>query len=371
MKNFQLSEPFKLESGDVLPHLNIAYQTFGQKNADASNVVWVFHALTGDSNPVEWWPDVVGKDQVIDPNKDFIVCANVIGSCYGSTGPTSIQPSTKKKYGANFPFISIRDMVKAHQALQKHLGVDKIKLGIGGSMGGQQLTEWAITAPDLFQNICLLATNAQFSAWGIAFNESQRMAIHADLSNNKEGENFGKEGLKAARSIAMLSYRTYNTYSNSQQEQSDDIVANFKASSYQQYQGEKFWNRFDVYSYLCLTKAMDSHNVGRQRNGTEKALSLIEAKTLIIGILSDVLFPIQEQKHLFKHIPDAQLEIIDSHYGHDGFLVEGQQVSTLLSAFLNNKPSIPSAKRISNKGFSKKSFTKNTKDLSLPGSESF
>jgi len=238
-------------------------------------------------------------------------------------------------------------------------------------MGGQQLTEWAIIDNELFENICLLATNAQFSAWGIAFNESQRMAIHSDLSTSKPSDkNYGKEGLKAARSIAMLSYRTYKTYGHSQQEQSDDVVANFKASSYQQYQGEKFWNRFDVYAYLALTKAMDSHNVGRQRNGVKKALNKIKAHTLIIGIQSDVLFPIEEQKFLYKHITNAHLEIIDSAYGHDGFLIENEKISILISNFLNKKHKPPSDTSSFSSRLSKQSFKKR-KDPALPGSESF
>lgn len=368
MKTLSISEPFVLESGEVLPQLEISYHTFGQLNADGSNVVWVFHALTGNSNPNEWWPGIVGKNQLIDPQKDFIICANTLGSCYGSTGPASINPLTTEKYGADFPFISIRDMVQAHQLLQKHLGIKSIQLGIGGSMGGQQLIEWAISDSDLFENTCLLATNAQFSAWGIAFNESQRMAIHADLSSNPIGENAGKQGLKAARAIAMLSYRTYQTYGDSQQEQSDDVVANFKASSYQQYQGEKFWNRFDVYSYLCLTKAMDSHNIGRKRGDIKQVLARIKARTLIIGIQSDVLFPIGEQQLLMEHIPNAQLEIIDSPYGHDGFLVEVERISTLIQYFRNNKTIPLTAKKASNHHH-RRSFVPT--QIALPGSESF
>ena len=360
-----------LESGEVLSHLEISYHTFGQLNADSSNVVWICHALTGNSNPLEWWPGLIGSGKVIDPENDFIVCANTLGSCYGSTGPASINPETNEVYGADFPFISIRDMVQAQQVLQKHLNIDKIRLGLGGSMGGQQLVEWAITDSSLFENICLLATNARFSPWGIAFNESQRMAINADLSRNGKEGNAGKEGLKAARAIAMLSYRTYQTYGNTQQEQSDEVTANFKASSYQQYQGEKFWNRFDVYSYLCLTKAMDSHNVGRKRGGEQEALSKIRARTLIIGIQSDVLFPVEEQKCLFEHISSAQLEVIQSPHGHDGFLVEADKITEILHKF-RTKFSTPKSKK--SKFWSpalQASFHKETKKWALPGTEAF
>ncbi len=328
MKNYCTSEPFVLESGVVLPTLDITYQTFGQLNNEHSNVVWIFHALTGDSNPMEWWPGIVGKGKVIDPDIDFIICANTLGSPYGSSSPASINPLTGNSYGSDFPFITIRDMVNAQKVLLKHLNIQKIRLGIGGSMGGQQLLEWAIDNPALFERICLLATNAKMSPWAIACNETQRMALSA-----------GKEGIKAARAIAMLTYRTYDIYNQRQEEESREILDDFKASSYQQYQGEKFQNRFDSHSYYCLSKAMDSHHVGRARGGVANALARIQAKTLIIGIKSDLLFPIQEQKLLKKHIKNARIKIIESIYGHDGFLVETEIISKTLKKFLKRKRS--------------------------------
>ena len=371
MKKMNINEPFVLESGEVLPNLEITYYTFGQLNSDASNVVWVCHALTGDANVLDWWPGLVGEGKVIDPNKDFIVCTNTLGSCYGTTGAASINPETGKKYGADFPFISIRDMVQAQQVLQKYLGIQKVKLGLGGSMGGQQLLEWAIIAPFLFENICLLATNARFSPWGIAFNESQRMAIYADLAQYEGKENAGKEGLKAARAIAMLSYKTYERYSNTQEEQSNEVVHNFKASTYQQYQGEKFWNRFDVQAYLCLTKAMDSHNVGRNRGGEAEALQSIKARTLIIGITSDVLFPIGEQAFLHKHIPFSQFATIQSFDGHDGFLTETAKITDILRPFRENKTDLKKKPSIFWSPALQNSFYKKTKDWALPGTEAF
>jgi homoserine O-acetyltransferase len=337
LKKLRIHEPFVLESGEVLPHLEITYHTFGTLNADGSNVVWVCHALTGNSNPTEWWPGIVGNGKAIDPAENFIVCANTLGSCYGTTGPTSRNPETGQLYGDDFPFITIRDMVQANRLLQFNLGIEKIQLGIGGSMGGQELIEWAIIDKEIFENICLLATNAQHSPWGIAFNETQRMAIKADLSLNKGKEGAGRKGLETARAIAMLSYRTYQTYEDSQGEYSGDIVDNFKASSYQRYQGEKFWNRFDVYCYLRLSTAMDSHNVGRGRGGTEKALQSVEARTLILGISSDVLFPIKEQELMGNAIPNAKFEVIKSNYGHDGFLIEEEVVAEKLRIFRNAK----------------------------------
>lgn len=333
MKKLRISEPFALESGEVLSHLEISYHTFGTLNKEGSNVVWICHALTGNSNPAEWWPGLVGPGKLFDPTRDFIICANTLGSCYGTTGPASENPETGAPYGNTFPFITIRDMVEAQRLLQQHLGIKKIKLGVGGSMGGQQLLEWAITDVDAFESIVLLSTNAQHSPWGIAFNETQRMAIKADLSLNEGKQEAGRKGLEAARAIAMLSYRTYHAYEASQTELSGDIIDDFRASSYQRYQGEKFWNRFDVYSYLRLSSAMDSHNVGRSRGGVQNALECIKARTLVLGISSDVLFPVNEQELIGKTIPNAKFEIIDSQYGHDGFLIEEEAVSRKITAF--------------------------------------
>ena len=327
MKNFCTSEPFVLESGEVLPALTISYTTFGQLNNDSSNVVWIFHALTGNANPAEWWTNLVGVGKAIDPNKDFIICSNTLGSPYGTTSPVSVNPNTGEYYGEDFPFITIRDMVNAQKVLLDHLNIKKIQLGIGGSMGGQQLLEWAIDSPDLFKNICLLATNAKMSPWAIACNETQRMILGGNTP----------EALKAARAVAMLTYRTYDIYNKCQSEGTDEKVVDFKASSYQQYQGEKFLSRFDSASYLCLTKAMDSHNVGRGRGGYKKALQKIKANTLIFGVQSDLLFPIQEQKILRKYIKKADLKIIKSPYGHDGFLTEGDIIDKHLRLFRYKK----------------------------------
>ena len=195
----------------------------------------------------------------------------MLGSCYGSTNARSINPATGAPYGKDFPHLTVRDMVKAHQHLQRHLGISRIRFGIGGSMGGQQLLEWAVSDPDLFRSICVLATNAKHSPWGIAFNEAQRMAIEADPTLYTDAENAGAAGLAAARAVAMLSYRNYRTYQNSQEEDSDEVRNGFKAASYQRYQGQKLVDRFDVLSYLTLSRAMDSHNLGRGRGGIEKA----------------------------------------------------------------------------------------------------
>lgn len=336
-KILKIAEPITLESGETLPSAEIAYCTYGQLNDHKDNVIWVAHALTGNAEAHDWWDGLVGEGRIFDPQKHFIVCANMLGSCYGTTGPASINPSTGKPYQGDFPLVTIADMVALHQKLRAYLGIEKIHLGIGGSMGGQQIVEWAIQEKDRFEHICLLATNAQHSPWGIAFNEAQRMAIYASLEVDSTSPQAGKKGLEAARAIAMLSYRHYKTYLKTQSEANNNKMDDFRASSYQRYQGTKLWERFNVYTYLTLSKAMDSHNVGRGRESVEAALASIRAKTLVIGIQSDILFPIEEQMVLANHIPITQIELLDSIYGHDGFLVEFETIAAIIQRFLTEK----------------------------------
>ncbi len=310
--------PLPLESGAVLPFFEVAYCTYGTINEAKDNVVWICHALTANADAADWWDGLVGEGKLFDPAKYFVVCANVLGSYYGSTSPVSINKATEKAYGAEFPILTIRDLVQAHIALADKLGVDKIKLLIGGSLGGQQCMEWAITQPDRIENLALIATNARHSAWGIAFNEAQRMALKG-----------GESGLAAARAIAMLSYRNYEMYERTQTDDEDKIDA-YRASGYQQYQGEKLSKRFDPHCYYILSKAMDTHNVGRGRGGAEKALAAIKAKTIVVGISSDLLFPLQEQEYLARHVEGGQFFAIDSPYGHDGFLIESGQLTDII-----------------------------------------
>jgi len=337
LKYFKHTGSFLLENGAELPELEIAYEAYGELNAAKDNVIWVCHALTANADAADWWAGLIGEGKLFDPEKHFIVCSNMLGSCYGSTGPASTNPATGKPYGKDFPLVTIRDMVAAHQLLQQHLGIERIKLAIGGSMGGQQVLEWAITDPDLFEYIVPLATNALHSPWGIAFNEAQRMAIKADPTIHQDTPEAGKSGMEAARAIAMLSYRHYQTYQRTQSEVDDEKIDNFRASSYQRYQGLKLQKRFNVWSYFTLSRSMDSHNVGRGRGGVEAALQRIKAKTFVIGIQSDVLFPITEQERIATHVPNARFEVIPSNYGHDGFLIETEAVTKLLQPVFNGK----------------------------------
>ena len=332
-KTYKYTETLELESGEKIDGLQIAYSTSGKLNADKSNVLWVCHALTANSEAETWWCGLVGEGSLFDPSKYFIVCANILGSCYGTTGPGEINPATGKPYYLRFPQITIRDMVAVHEVLRAHLGIDKIHTCIGGSLGGQQAMEWAIINPTLISNLILLATNAFHSPWGIAFNESQRLAIKADPTWGEDIPEAGREGLKAARAIALLSYRNYNTYLEKQSEGDVNKLDDYRASSYQNYQGEKLVNRFNSHSYWYLSKAMDSHNVGRGRGTVQKALESIRSKTLLIGIKSDLLFPVSEQVFLSKNIPGSVYKEIDSLFGHDGFLIETGKITQLIKGF--------------------------------------
>jgi len=331
---FHTSGEFTLDNGKKLPELTVAYHTFGELNAQKSNAVWVCHALTANANPMQWWPGLVGHNCLINPEDHFIVCANVIGSCYGSTGPKSFDPTTGERYLRDFPSITIRDMVKAHQLLLAHLGIEKIQLGLGGSMGGQQIIEWAVQAPTLFEKIALVASSAKSSPWGIAIRASQRMAIEADPSFYSSSPKGGWKGLEAARAMAMISYRTHQIY-NQSQEQTDRNTAVHKSESYQRYQGEKLRNRFDARTYYTLSQAMDTHDVGRSYSSVAAALNRVKSKALVIGIEEDLLFSRDEQLALSTGIKDATLHFIKSIYGHDSFLVEAKAISNLLEKFFN------------------------------------
>jgi homoserine O-acetyltransferase/O-succinyltransferase len=340
---FNYTKQFVLESGETLPGYHLAYTTHGKLNAAKDNVVWIFHALTANSNPLEWWPGLVGEGKFFDPSQYFIICVNKPGSPYGSISPLSINPQTNQPYYHEFPVFSIRDMIRTFSQLKDHLGIKKIFIGLGGSTGGMQLLEWAIEEPELFEHIVPIATNACLSPWAIGFNASQRMAIEADSTWLERRQDAGQKGLAAARSIALLSYRHYNGYDITQPRDkafvSNHPEVTYAADSYQRYQGVKLVNRFNVVCYYRLSQSMDSHDVGRNRGGVKKALQTIRAKTLVIGIKSDVLYPIAEQEYLQKTIHGAQLLSIASDFGHDGFLLEYEKIESALRKFIEGKTS--------------------------------
>ncbi len=340
-KTFQYSGVFYTERKDRIKNLNLTYHTYGTLNEKKDNVVWVNHTLTSDSDFQSWWQTFFKKDGVFDAKDYFVICANSPGSCYGSTAPNSWPEGP-----SNFPKLTIRDIVNSFEILRKELNIQKIDYLIGASFGGQIALEWAIKSPSKIKNLILLATNAKHSPWGIAFNEAQRKALEIDSSfKNPTNENAGKEGLKLARAIALLSYRSYDIYDESQQD-SDEVIENHKCIAYQNYQGEKFVSRFDPWSYYYLSLAMDSHNVGRNRGNCIQALKQIKAKTLIIGIANDVLFPFKEQQFLSEHIPNVQLQSIQSDYGHDAILIEYQQIEGFIREFKRQNNSVPNTENI-------------------------
>lgn len=326
---FTAKSPFTLEAGGVLQEVRIAYRTWGELNAAKDNVVWVLHALTGDSDAAAWWPAIAGHAGVADPRRHFIVCANMVGSCYGSTGPLTVDPATGEPWYGRFPQVTNSDIVRCFRTLREHLGVGRIALLIGGSTGGQQALEWAVQEPERISRLVVIAANARHSPWGIAFNEAQRMAIEADPTFATDRADAGSAGLAAARALAVLTYRSAASIDRDQHDK-DRGFDRFRASSYMRHQGEKLVRRFNAHSYHLLGRAMDSHDVGRGRGGTREALSTLAVPTLSIGVSSDLLFPPADQLYIAEHVPGAVYREIDSDLGHDAFLLEQEKLAAIL-----------------------------------------
>ncbi len=329
-----LDSKIQLEKGGQLPGLEVAYHTSGKLNSDASNVIWVCHALTANSNPAEWWEGLFGANAPYASDDYFVVCVNMLGSPYGTTSPLDVNPETGESYFHSFPEFTNRDVVQVFELVRQHLQINKIHTLIGGSLGGQQALEWTIINPEVTDQLILVATNAKHSPWGIAFNESQRLAIQADQTWVENQPEAGKQGLKAARSMALLSYRNHEAYNSTQEDENEDLSRLFKAQTYQQYQGEKLINRFNAYSYYRLTQAMDTHNVGRNRGGVKTALSQVNVETLVVSMEGDLLFPPEEQLFLAKYIPNARWYEVKTKFGHDGFLIETPQLVELFKEFI-------------------------------------
>lgn len=336
--NFKHNHRFELESGKVLPEINITYHTFGKLSPKADNIIWVCHALTANSDVSSWWPHTVESGRFLNPDKYFIICANILGSHYGTTGPLSVNPATGIPYYGSFPRFTVRDMVKVHQLLAEHLQIKHVKMLIGSSIGGFQVAEWLIIDPNFSDKAVIIASAPKAEAWVVAFNESQRMAIESDQTYGALSPDAGSKGLAAARSIALLSYRCRSGYNSTQSESEDDNykVSDFRASSYQRYQGKKLTNRFNAYSYIRLTEMIDSHNLSRGRVSMEKALEKIKAKVALVAISSDMLYPISSHIIFHKYIKNSSLHILESEFGHDGFLVEHDKLNKIILTFLDN-----------------------------------
>jgi len=355
----------QLECGEQLSDVTVAYQTYGKLNEFGDNVIMVHHALTGNAHLTGrisqqelnntkhlfqltnynkmffgkegWWSPIVGPGLAIDTNKYFVVCSNVLGSCYGTTGPTSINGITEQSYNMDFPEITVRDMVNVQKELMDLLGVKKIKLAIGGSLGGMQVLEWAIMYGEMIESIMPIGASSGHSAWAIGLNEASRNAIKNDPKWEKGNyEEQPELGIGLARKIAMISYRSYESFNKKfDRELSKKKTHEFDIESYLNYQGEKLTKRFDANSYLYLSKAMDLHDVGRNRGGIKAVLNQINCKTTCVGISSDILYPPEEQKEIADNIPSANYVEINSIHGHDAFLIEFEQMGKIIRDFLN------------------------------------
>ncbi|MBP5222419.1 MAG: homoserine O-acetyltransferase [Lachnospiraceae bacterium] len=326
---------FEFDEGGSLDGIEIVYHSSREKYS-GEKVIWICHALTASSDVEDWWPDLVGKGKLFDPDEFFIVCCNMLGSCYGSSGPSSIDPSTGKPYYFRFPKTTVRDIVRSQNIVREHLGIEKIDLIIGSSIGGFQAIEFTVMYPDVVKRAAFIATLGRVTPWLTAFEESQRMALEADQTFRECASlDGGKEGLKCARSIALLSYRCEDGYDRKQFELDDDVIFADRAGSYQRYQGLKLANRFDAYSYWYLAFGVDSGNVGRGRGGVAKALSTIKAKTIVASIDTDLIFPAYLMEEMAEMIPGAEYHAMTSHYGHDGFLLESEQLTDLFNPVLD------------------------------------
>lgn len=331
-------DSFSTESGSELKSPSISYQSWGTLNSAKDNVVLVCHALTGNTDAQDWFSGLIGTGKAIDPNKHFILCPNILGSCYGSTGPSSINPETGVPYQAHFPAITIRDLVRFDQLLLDHLNISGIELVVGGSLGGMTALEFTLMDDRVRSAACFVMGKAH-SPWAIGISEAQRMAIYADEFWNDgfyDADQPPEKGLAAARAMAMLTYRTPENYDQKFGREIHPNKGMFQVESYLNYQGAKLVERFDANSYVTLTKAMDSHDISRDRGSAEQVLGNIDIPVLIAGFDSDKLYPIEEQQELAQLIPNSIFAELESPYGHDAFLIEFEQLDKQLQSFLSH-----------------------------------
>ena len=331
---------FRLELGEALPGVRIGYRTWGQLDAAGENAVLVCHALTGSADADRWWTGMFGPGRALDPDRDFIVCSNILGSCYGTTGPASMNPHTGRPWLGDFPPFTIRDMVRAQRELLRGLGVKRLRMVLGGSLGGMQVLEWALSYPEMVEAIVPIAISARHSAWAIGLSEAQRQAIYADprwRSGRYEMGDPPAAGLAAARMMAMCGYRHKWSFDErfGRRPQTADL---FAMESYLRYQGQQFVERFDAATYVALTRAMDTHDVARARGDLDDVLRSIRAPTLVVSIDSDVLYLPDEQEVIARGIPGARLVRLASKDGHDAFLIDVDWLSDVVAEFRGRAP---------------------------------
>ena len=329
MKKQEIIVDLPLEAGGVLKGAHLVFHTSEERHG---RVIWICHALTANSNPEDWWPEMVGPGRTIDPERDFVVCVNMLGSSYGSESPARTNPATGKPWLLDFPRVTIRDSVSAFIAVRKHLGIEKIDLLIGASNGGFNAVEWAVTEPERIGRALFLCTAPRISPFMGATIEAQRMALEADPTFREAKDlSGGAAGLKCARAQALISYRCFKGYGRTQAEEDPDTLFAGRVASYERYQGEKLLRRgFDAYCYYTQCNAMDSHNVGRGRGGVQQALGRIQARCTVVAVDTDQIFPPAESREWSRWIPGAEYIEISSDFGHDGFLLEIAKLSAII-----------------------------------------
>lgn len=353
--------PFALEGGGSLPEVAVAYETWGELDGAASNAVLVCHALTGDAHaagrsgpgqPTDgWWDGLIGSGRAIDTDRWFVVCANVLGGCQGTTGPATPDPTTGAPYGSRFPVVTIRDVVRTQRSLADHLGVHRWAAVVGGSMGGMQALEWAVMFPDRVRTVGLLATTAAASAHQIALSAVGRRAVALDPGfaggdyYDRPAGHGPHRGLAVARSLAQVTYRSHTELEDRfGRDELDPLDGRFEpwqrfqVESYLDYHGEKLVRRFDANSYLVINKMMDLHDVGRGRGGVAAALGRVRAEAMTLSVTSDELYWPSQQEALRDGLRVAGVRcthhVVDSPHGHDAFLLEDEQVGAALRALL-------------------------------------
>ena len=347
-----------LANGRTLGPITLAYETYGELNADKDNAILICHALSGDAHVAGyhsahdkdpgWWDVMVGPGRALDTDTYYVVCANIIGGCQGSTGPSSVSPQTGRPYALSFPVITVEDMVNAQRALIDHLGIDQLFAVVGGSMGGMQALQWAVSYPERVRLLLPLASTHCLSPQAIAFDEVGRQAIIAD-PDWMGGEYYGKtiphRGLSIARMIGHITYLSdqsmHQKFGRRLQDKAEygyDFLTDFQVESYLHYKGDSFVKRFDANSYLYITKAMDYFDLGRAYGSLREAFAGVRAKSLVVSFSSDWLFPPYQSREIVSALRQNGLDVVytDIHtdYGHDAFLLEAGSLSSLVSGFL-------------------------------------
>ena len=337
---FDSSESYTTELGVLLPSVRVAYRTWGTLNSQKDNVILICQALTGSADADAWWEGMFSRGCAFDETTDFIICSNVLGSCYGTTGPLSLNPLTGSHYGPDFPLITIRDMVHVQRLLLAGLGIDRVKLAVGASLGGMQVLEWGFLYPDVVQALMPMGASGRHSAWCIGQSEAQRQAIYADRDWNNgwyDQSHPPARGLSAARMMAMCTYRSFENFQSRFSREVQSGKGTFKVESYLHHQGRKLVERFDANTYITLTKAMDLHDLSRGRGVYEEVLRSLQIPVEILSINSDILYPKEEQEELARLMPKSSILYLDEPYGHDSFLIDVEKVSRMVRDFLDGR----------------------------------